>query len=97
MINNQKSFGNIIYTEILLHENKISDRNTFETNIQLNQNKILNNVQINTGLNTFETLININENRISDNIQISTGLNKQFLLLGDSLLFINNKFYTILI
>ena len=80
MINNQKSFGNIIYTEILLHENKISD-----------------NVQINTGLNTFETLININEYRISDNIQISTGLNKQFLLLGDSLLFINNKFYTILI
>ena len=33
MINNQKSFGNIIYTDILLHENEISDRNTFETNI----------------------------------------------------------------
>ena len=80
MINNQKSFGNIIYTDILLHENEILD-----------------NVQINTGLNTFETLININENRISDNIQISTGLNKQLLSIGDGLLFINNKFQTILI
>ena len=73
MINNQKSFGNIVYTEILLHENEISDRNTFETNIQLNQNRILNNVQINTGLN------------------------KQLLSIGDGLLFINNKFQTILI
>ena len=73
MINNQKSFGNIVYTEILLHENEISDRNTFETNIQLNQNKIL------------------------DNVQINTGLNKQLLSIGDGLLFINNKFQTILI
>lgn len=73
MINNQKSFGNIVYTEILLHKNEISDRNTFETNIQLNQNKIL------------------------DNVQINTGLNKQLLSIGDGLLFINNKFQTILI
>ena len=73
MINNQKSFGNIVYTEILLHENEISDRNTFETNIQLNQNRIL------------------------DNVQINTGLNKQLLSTGDGLLFINNKFQTILI
>lgn len=73
MINNQKSFGNIVYTEILLHENEISDRNTFETNIQLNQNRIL------------------------DNVQINTGLNKQLLSIGDGLLFINNKFQTILI
>lgn len=73
MIHNETSFGNVIYTEIILHANEISDRNTFETNIQINQNKI------------------------SNNVQISTGLNKQLLSIGDGLLFINNKFQTILI
>lgn len=73
MIHNERSFGNVIYTEIILHANEISDRNTFETNIQINQNKI------------------------SNNVQISTGLNKQLLSIGDGLLFINNKFQTILI
>lgn len=73
MIHNEGSFGNVIYTEIILHANEISDRNTFETNVQINQNKI------------------------SNNVQISTGLNKQLLSIGDGLLFINNKFQTILI
>lgn len=73
MTNYNQSFGNIIYTEIILHENEISDKNT------------------------FETLINIDQNKISNNIQISTGLNKQILSLGNGLLFINNKFQTILI
>ena len=56
MIHNKTSFGNVIYTEIILHANKISN-----------------------------------------NVQISTGLNKQLLSIGDGLLFINNKFQTILI
>ena len=84
MIRNEISFGNVIYTEIILHANEISDRNTFETNVWINQNKISNNVYI-------------NQNKISNNIQISTGLNKQLLSIGDGLLFINNKFQTILI
>ena len=44
MIRNEISFGNVIYTEITLHVNEISDRNTFETNVWINQNKISNNV-----------------------------------------------------
>ena len=73
MIHNEKSFGNVIYTEITLNVNEISDRNTFETNVLINQNKI------------------------SNNVQISTGLNRELLSIGDGLLFINNKFQTILI
>ena len=84
MIHNEKSFGNVIYTEITLNVNEISDRNTFETNVWINQNKISNNVYI-------------NQNKISNNVQIATGLNKQLLSTGDGLLFINNKFQTILI
>ena len=84
MIRNEISFGNVIYTEITLHANGISDRNTFETNVWINQNKISNNVQI-------------NQNKISNNVQIITRLNKQLLSTGDGLLFINNKFQTILI
>ena len=73
MIRNEISFGNVIYTEITLHANEISDRNTFETNVWIDQNKI------------------------SNNVQIITRLNKQLLSTGDGLLFINNKFQTILI
>ena len=73
MIHNEKSFGNVIYTEITLNVNEISDRNTFETNVLINQNKI------------------------SNNVQISTGLNRELLSIEDGLLFINNKFQTILI
>lgn len=55
MIHNEGSFGNVIYTEIILHANEISDRNTFETNIYINQN-------------TFETKVYINQNTFEINI-----------------------------
>ena len=95
MIHNETSFGNVIYTEIILHANEISDRNTFETNIYINQNTFETKVYINQ--NIFETSIQINQNKILSNVQISTRLNKQLLSIGDGLLFINNKFQTILI
>ena len=95
MIHNKKSFGNVIYTEITLNVNEISDRNTFETNVWINQNKISNNVYINQ--NKISNNVYIDQNKISNNVQITTGLNKQLLSTGDGLLFINNKFQTILI
>ena len=44
MTNYNQSFGNIIYTEIILHENEISDKNTFETLININENRISDNI-----------------------------------------------------
>ena len=70
--------------------NETSYGNVIYTEITLHANEI-------SDRNTFETNVQINQNKISNNVQISTGLNKQLLSIGDGLLFINNKFQTILI
>ena len=44
MTNHNQSFGNIIYTDIILHQNEISDKNTFETLININENRISDNI-----------------------------------------------------
>lgn len=70
--------------------NETSYGNVIYTEITLHANEI-------SDRNTFETNVQINQNKISNNVQISTGLNKQLLSIEDGLLFINNKFQTILI
>ena len=68
-------------------------------NSSINNNYIESIIYINTShdisYNTVESNIDINQNVIENTIPITTGINKQLLSLNDSLLFINNNFYTI--
>lgn len=68
-------------------------------NSNINNNYVESVIYLNTlhniAYNTIENNIDIDRNVISDTIQITTGINKQLLSLNNSLLFINNNFYTI--
>lgn len=69
------------------------------SNSSINNNYIESVIYINTShdisYNTVESNIDINQNSINSIIPITSGINKQLLSLNNSLLFINNNFYTI--